>query len=232
VDEGEELGLHGRIASLPAHNFRWGAEWQADDYIVWVEADVRETTMFGENILLSRRIWTGLNEARFWIEDRIANQGFTPAPHMFLQHINLGFPLVDASARLELPPHVTTPRDEDALMGVEHYREFHAPKAGYREQVFYHDLEPDAAGLVKVSLVNPDFNEGRMLGVTLRYAKDQYPILVQWKMMGEGYYVVGLEPANCHVGGRCQERARGSLVTLAPQETRHYRLEIGFTAGE
>jgi hypothetical protein len=40
--------------------------------------------------------------------------------------------------------------------------------------------------------------------------------------------VVGLEPANCHVEGRCKERERGSLVMLQPQETRTYQLEIGF----
>jgi hypothetical protein len=62
--------------------------------------------------------------------------------------------------------------------------------------------------------------------VAVRYAKAQDPIFVEWKMMGEGLYVVGLEPANCHVGGRCQERTDGTLPVLAPREKRFYRLEI------
>ena len=47
-------------------------------------------------------------------------------------------------------------------------------------------------------------------------------------MMGEGAYVVGVEPANCHVSGRSAERERGTLQTLQPLETRRYRIEVGF----
>ena len=36
VDEGEELGLHGRVASIPSEKVSWGAEWQANDYVLWV----------------------------------------------------------------------------------------------------------------------------------------------------------------------------------------------------
>jgi hypothetical protein len=46
--------------------------------------------------------------------------------------------------------------------------------------------------------------------------------------MGEGAYVVGVEPANCHVSGRCEERQQGTLQILQPQETRRYRIEVGF----
>jgi hypothetical protein len=85
---------------------------------------------------------------------------------------------------------------------------------------------------VEVRLVNPAFNHQSGvqagLGVYLRYARAEYPIFVEWKMMGEGLYVVGLEPANCHVEGRTKERQRGTLVMLEPGEVRTYRLEIGF----
>jgi hypothetical protein len=225
-DGSEELGLHGRAASIPARQVAWGAEWQADEYIIWVEGKVRETRVFGENLCLHRRIWTKLDARAFWVEDQVENQGFSPTPHMFLQHINLGFPLVDATARLELPPHTTQPRDEEAQKGLATCCEFTAPIPGYQEQVFYHDLQPDEDGQVQVSLVNHAFGGGQGLGVTLRYAKADYPVLVEWKMMGEGLYVVGLEPANCHVGGRCQERQMGTLPFLAPQEKRTYRLEV------
>jgi hypothetical protein len=226
LDGSEELGLHGRVAQIPARQVAWGAEWQGDQYVLWVEGKVRETAVFGENLLLHRRIWTTLDSPTFWVEDRLENQGFSAAAHMFLQHINLGFPLVDETARLELPPHTTQPRDEEARRGLEHCCEFSMPVPGYQEQVFYHDLQPNAAGQVEVRLVNPAFAGGCGLGVRLRYAKADYPIFVEWKMMGEGLYVVGLEPANCHVGGRCQERQMGTLPMLAPQETRTYRLEV------
>ena len=226
VDNGEELGLHGRAAGIPARNLAWGGEWQKNEYVVWVSGSVHEVAMFNYHLQLTRRIYTGLSESRFWMEDEVENLGFTPAPHMFLQHINLGFPLVDSTARLELPQHTLVPRDEDARAGLESYTTFHDPVPGYREQVFYLDLTPDERGKVEVKLVNPAFNNGQGLGVALRYALADYPVLVEWKQMGEGFYVVGLEPANCRAGGRVAERENGTLVMIAPGEVRKYKIEI------
>ena len=228
-DQGEALGLHGRLSNLPARDVCWGGEWQGDDYLIYVQGALRETAVFGEDILLVRRIWMNLGEPRFRIEDRVENQGFSPVPHMFLQHINLGFPLVDASTRLELPKRRTQPRDAAAKPGLDYCCEFSEPVPGYQEQVFYHDLESDSDGMVVVRLVNPEFNDGSGLEVSIKYRRSEYPILVQWKMMGEGLYVVGLEPANCHVEGRCAERERGTLQILQPGEVRIYHLEIEFS---
>jgi hypothetical protein len=67
--------------------------------------------------------------------------------------------------------------------------------------------------------------------VTWTYRKEEFPVLVEWKMMGEGLYVVGVEPGNCHVEGRVSERERGTLQVLAPHEERSYRIEITFARG-
>jgi hypothetical protein len=81
---------------------------------------------------------------------------------------------------------------------------------------------------VEVRLNNPNFNAGQGLGVAWRYAKSEYPVLVEWKMMRAGSYVVGVEPGNCHVEGRVAERERGTLQMIAPQETRTFNLELEF----
>ncbi len=227
-DRGEALGQHGRVAGIPAREVRWGGDWRGDDYFLWVEGTVRQVAMFGEDISLQRRIGTWLGGTRFWIEDFVENHSFNSVPHMFLQHFNLGFPLVDAGTRLELSEHTTEPRDEAAQAGIESYNIFEEPQVGYREQVFYHSLQADAKGQVEVRLVNPHFAGSRELCVYWRYALAEYPVLAEWKMMGEGPYVVGIEPANCHVGGRAAERERGSLQILLPHETRRYRIEVGF----
>jgi hypothetical protein len=226
VDGTSELGLHGQVSNSPARNVSWGADWTGDDYILWVQGSVLETAVFGEYLVLTRRVWIGLGDPQIWIEDRIENRGFTTAPLMFLQHINLGFPLVDANSRLELPPHRTLARDDDATNGLTQCCNFSEPLTSFREQVFYHDVEPDGQGMIEVGMKNPEFDRSRGLGVTLRYAKEHYPVLVEWKMMREGCYVVGLEPANCHVEGRCRERELGTLQRIAPQEGRVFGLEI------
>jgi hypothetical protein len=46
-------------------------------------------------------------------------------------------------------------------------------------------------------------------------------------MMGEGLYVLGLEPSNCGtLAGRAGARAGGLLPELAAGESRTYRLEL------
>lgn len=228
--DGEALGLHGRIASTPAREVRWGGDWKGDDYYLWVEGSARQASMFGENLSLRRRVGMWLGGERFWIEDVVTNHGFQPSPHMFLQHFNLGFPLVDAVTKLDLPRHTTQPRDETARAGLADYAGFQMPQAGYQEQVFYHDLQADAGGQVEVRVYNPGFDQGRGLGVYWRYALADYPVLVEWKMMGEGAYVIGIEPANCHVEGRAAEQERGTLQVLQPLETRQYKIEVGFVS--
>jgi hypothetical protein len=65
------------------------------------------------------------------------------------------------------------------------------------------------------------------LGVYVRFSRRQLPCLVEWKMMGERDYVVGIEPATNFVDGRAAERDAGRLQTLEPGESRYYDLELG-----
>lgn len=228
VDGQEELGQHGRAAGTPAGNVSWGGAWDGDSYTVWVEGTIREGVVFGPQVSLHRKLWMKVDEPRFWIEDRVTNESFHPAPLMLLQHFNLGFPLLDASAKLDLPQGSVTPRDATGAQGVDACTSFQAPEAGYREQVFYHDLQADENGWVRVGLRNDTFCGGKGVGVYWKYRKLDYPVLVEWKMMAEGLYVLGVEPANCHVAGRASERERGTLQWLQPHETKTFLIEVGF----
>ena len=228
LDGAEELGQHGRAAGTPASGVSFGGDWAGDQYQVWVEGTVYEGLVFGPNLTMKRKIRMNIGEPRFWIEDTLTNQGFAPVPLMLLQHFNLGYPLLDAGTRLALPRGAVIPRDESAAAGVADWDTFQVPQSGYQEQVFYHDLNPDENGKVIVKLINESFCGGKGLGVYWKYAKADYPVLVEWKMTGEGLYVLGVEPANCHVEGRVHERDMGSLQMLSPQETRTYTIEVGF----
>src|SRR5437879_3825393 len=115
------------------------------------------------------------------------------------------------------------PRDAEAEQDKEKYARFQAPTAGYREKVYRHDLAAGPDGRVAIAVVNRPLGHG----VSLRYAQAALPNFIEWKMMGQGNYVVGIEPANCSVMGRAAERARGTLQVLKPGETRTYELEIG-----
>jgi len=227
TDEGQELGLHGRISYIPARNVYCDAEWQGDEYVMWAQGEMRKAVIFGENIVLRRRIWARLGESRLFIDDIVTNEGYHTTPHMILYHINVGFPVVDVAAELVTSPAEVRPRDAVAEQGLERCNRFEAPTPEYAEQVFYHDLIPDAEGIVWAALANPDFNRGQGIGVYVKVRKAELPYFIEWKQMGEGDYVVGIEPANCLVEGRDVDRAAGRLQFLQPGENREYHLEIG-----
>jgi hypothetical protein len=221
-DEGELLGQHGRLSHLPARHVGSGQEWDMDECSFWVDGELRQARLFGENLCLTRRIEAGLGQNRISIHDTVENLGDTSTPLMLLYHINLGFPLVDASCRLEAPAHQVRPRDKVAEPGIGEWMRMHEPTTGYSEQVFFHDLPVDGEGWASIRLVNPTLR----LWLRVRYQKESLPNLVQWKQMGQGAYVLGLEPSNCGVEGRAKDRARGVLQYLEPDESREFEVEI------
>ena len=188
---------------------------------------MRQFCVFGEALRLTRRITSWLGQDRILIQDRVENMGAKVSPLMILYHINLGFPLLDETARLVAESHLVQPRDSIAEPGLDEWMRFQPPTPGYSEQVFYHDLPADDAGWASIELVNPVID----LSLSVRFKKATLPNLIQWKMMGQGEYVLGLEPANCLVEGRSRERARGTLQTLEPGESRDFQVEIAVSEG-
>ena len=106
-DNGEELGLHGRITNLPAGNVFADGKWENDNYVMWVQGKIREARPFGEKLELSRKISTFMDKPVIIIEDTVENIGFTDYPLMVLYHLNFGFPLLDSSTKIVLPKSVT-----------------------------------------------------------------------------------------------------------------------------
>ena len=227
TDEEEELGLHGRVSNTPARNVWTDGQWEGDEYLMWTQGKVREAVLFGENVIMTRKICAKMGESKLYLHDTVENLGFDPAPHMHLYHINGGFPAVDEGSVLISPTKEALPRDEEAQIDAEHYYRFQAPTPGFKEWVYYHDMEPDSDGYVHAALANKNFNNGQGFGFYVKYLKSQLPRFIEWKMNGEGAYVVGMEPANCLVDGRDKEREQGTLQFLQPGEKREYNLEIG-----
>jgi len=231
VDDGESLGLHGRISHTPASNVWTDGAWRGDEYEMWVRGKMRQAVVFGENLLLDRRIWSRLGQSRIMIRDVVTNEGHRRTPHMMLYHVNFGFPLLAEGTELLAPSRDVRPRDEVAAPGLAVHNRYEAPIDGYEEQCFYHDMVADAEGNVTVMLVNRGYGGGQGLGVYLKYRRAELPLFTQWKMVCSGTYVTGLEPANCLVEGRDKDRERGILQFLEPGESREYLVEIGVLDG-
>lgn len=221
-DAGTEFGQHGRVSNLPAVQVNHRAGWNGDDYELEISGEVRQAALFAENLVLRRRISTALGSNHIRIEDVVTNDGFEPAPHMLLYHFNLGFPLVSEQSGLRVQSEVEA-RDDEARPGLPAWNRFQPPTPGYREQVFIHRPIADPNGMATVELRNPQIG----LGMRWTYSTANLPYLMEWKMMGAGAYVVGVEPANCNgLGGRAATRALGQLPVLEPGESRAYRIDV------
>jgi hypothetical protein len=86
-------------------------------------------------------------------------------------------------------------------------------------------MEAELDGSVPVGIVNRD-----SFGMYVVYNKHQFPQYLEWRMMGEGQYAVGIEPCT-NTFGRGIARELGQLITLQPGERRVYDIEVGVLDG-
>jgi hypothetical protein len=226
-ENGESFGLHGRISNTPAEEVCASTEWKDGVPVLTLSGKMREARLFGENLILERRITCKYGENKILIQNTVENRGFKREAIMLLFHFNLGYPLLDGDAILVTPTGKLTPRDMEAVKGEKAYDQCQPPTSGYSEQVFYHNLRSDQNDDTCVALINKKLE----LGASVHFNKKQLPNFTQWKQMGEGEYVLGMEPCNCNVEGRVNQGNKGNLEYLEPGETRQYDLTIGIADG-
>ena len=220
--EGE--GLHGRLSNIPAENISIRQEWNNDRYELSVTGTVREVSFFGENLELRRTISTAFGDNTISIKDTVVNCGVRPSPLMILYHINAGFPLLSEHSVLEGKVKSTTPRTENAADEIDKWNQFQPPTENYAEQCFFHDIEPDADGLARMILRNPETG----INMTVAYRKKELPYFTQWKMPGQQEYVMGLEPANCHPDGQEKEKENKTLAIIPAGGKTGFFVSINF----
>jgi hypothetical protein len=222
-DEAEYYGLHDRASYLPATHVRVFENWVGENYEIAVEGTMRQTRVFGPNLSLTRRISTTLGASTLRVTDRIVNDGFESSPLVILYHCNFGFPVVSQNSIIRAPSFKCEPRDETAQAGTDNWMKLEAPQTGFAEQVYFHDMTPDENGKVRAEI----WNEKLQFGAFVEYSRAQLPHFTQWKMMGAGNYVNGLEPSNAPLASRAQLRARNLLPIIEPGEEKVFEVELG-----
>ena len=224
-DNGEFLGLHGRISNIPAQDVCVSNKWENDELMMRVEGVVRESKLYGENMTLTREISAKMGENVIYIHDEVENWGFEQQPLTILYHCNFGFPLLDECSYLILPKGSVMPRDEKAEKQLEDYKTFQEPQNNFPETVFFHKSEADEEGNTYAAIFNPTIGQ-QGLGIVIKYNQKNLPYLVQWKNMGNGDYVVALEPSNCYPSGRKGIREQGMLQCIGPGEKKTFDLSF------
>lgn len=94
--------------------------------------------------------------------------------------------------------------------------------------MYLHELAADENGCSFAAVVNRKLG----LGVRLDFDVSLFPYFMEWKSMGAGDYVVGLEPSNSSVHGRGWHERRGDLHTIARQASERKFLTFTVIEGE
>jgi hypothetical protein len=173
---------------------------------------------------LRRRIEARVGESRFTVHDEVVNVGFDPTTHMYLYHVNVGWPVVDEGSEYLIPAPAGVPVAE---YPTRDYRRLTEPNQGFPEECYEHNVVAEPSGTVPVAIVN----RARGLGAYQVYRRDQFPFHTMWRMLGEGTYGVAMEPTTNRDAGRFDARERGELRYLAPGEAKTYDIELGALDG-
>jgi hypothetical protein len=231
-DQGVHHGIHGRVSHIPARDVSARVVELDGRLVAEVSGTVRETDVYGADLVLHRRLRFPAGEPVVEIADEVENRGFVPADLMLLYHVNVGYPVVAPGARLLAPEADVVPRDAPAAALLAEHAAFPEPRDGFEQLVYEHRLREPDVPRASIGVVNPDWRPTGGIGVVVEYDPRQLPHLWQWRMLAPGMYLTGLEPATCGIFGRAAERERGTLVTLAPSERRPFDVTIRALVGE
>lgn len=214
-DNGKSYGLHGAIGNTPADHIYYKTQEDA----IHVHATIHDQVLGGAKLTLERIISISLTDNIITIEDQVSNEGLTDEPVMLLYHINLGYPLLDENATLEINSSNVVPRDAHAAEDLDTWNKMLVPTPNFVEQCYYHKFTESTA---KVTVTNSTIQKG----LELSFDTTAFPEFTEWKMMGERDYVLGIEPCTNTLEGRNGIREKNQLTVLKPGESKKYSAQI------
>ena len=214
---GEWHPLHGRYHSLQAEHI---CSEIVDDEII-ISGIMRETALFGHCLQLKRTIRIPAFGSSVTVQDTLTNQSPNDEEIMMIYHCNFGYPLLSEKLQLILPEErETIPRTPFAKEGLGRECTFETPVLNEEERVYFHKMKKDFSAKLK----NPELD----VEVLFSWSGETLPVLGHWRNMTYGDYVLGLEPSNCYIMGRKEERENGSLVVLKGFESVTNTVSISF----
>ncbi len=216
VDDGEELPLHGTISHTPCESI---SHW-IEDGKIHIKAIIRDASIFSHRLILTREYICPIGENIIYMTDEISNIGASETPLEILYHCNMGYPLLSENARVTIPSTEVLGLTDIASAETDTCLIMEKPQSGYSERCFYHKMHGD----VSVSIFNDEISKG----LEISYNADELKYFTEWKLMGDGEYVLGLEPGNCLPQNRAIMREKGILEFLSPGEKRTYHLKFAF----
>lgn len=212
--DGKDYPMHGRMRTTPAEHVGTDVVREGDTYKLVITGEMREAELFGENMVLRRRIESVLGENSITVTDEVENQAFRPEPLMLLYHCNMGYPFLDENCRLYVPSKSVVGREDFSEQYVDKWDRMEAPIDNECEYVFIHDMQSDGELDTMVLVANHELN----IGLTIEFNQKNLPYFMEWKSLASGDYVLGLEPSNSSVYGKPWHVEHDKVHCLKPFE--------------
>ena len=214
------LTMHGRIGNTPCDNVC--CDLAPDGMSATISGTAKEASLFGCKLTLRRTYTCAYGEDSITFTDVITNNGFERIPVSALYHMNIGYPLLSEDATVVIPTTDVSARTKHAQNHLDEWNKMVPPQHGFEEMCYYHKLSENCYGI-----------DNPAIGVSMRIAFESNGMLdrlIQWRMLGEGEYVMGLEAASCTLEGRKTAVDDGSQKYLDPGESFTNRFTITFKA--
>ncbi len=228
-----EHGLHGRYSNIPAEVLSIKQpDIYSGDLNFEMVGKVRETSIFGPNLEMSRTISGELGSAEIRISDSVRNCGNTSAPLMLLYHINAGWPLIDEGTRVVWKGEREPRETDDQLSSFNKEYNFKVipgpleEHSGFGEDVAF--IKASGEGMANAGFAN-DHEE---IALKIEFSKEQLPWLIHWQHLGRNDYVSALEPATNPPIGQKNAKDQGTLIELEPGEVRSFDLKLTVLSGK
>lgn len=178
--------LHGNI---PAEITRS----ECNENGVFVESIIRDTALFGKNLVLKRKIFSAIGGDSVSVEDTLINEGCKTEEYCLLYHINVGYPMLDNGAKVIADVKSYTPRTAWARQNEATMYEMNASTPNQQETCYFLNLKKP-----EITLVNGKIGKE----FTVSYSGDTLTHFVEWKSMASGDYALGLEPCTTELDDR------------------------------
>lgn len=204
--------VHGSLHNIPAEIVR--AECNSEGIVV--EAIIRDTALFGKNLVLRRRIYSAIGSESLRLEDTLVNEGYRTENYCVLYHVNFGYPLLDEGARIVADVAKCDPRTDWARENEATVCEITEPLPEQKETCYFLTFNQPC-----ISLVNDKLGKS----VTLSYSGDTLPHFVEWKSMACGTYALGFEPTTTELDDRF------AYKTLDAGESVRFWIELDLKSG-
>ncbi|MDO4629303.1 MAG: aldose 1-epimerase family protein [Planctomycetia bacterium] len=216
--------LHGHIQNTPANELQLEIDPEREE--IRLTGYIDEGRLFFNALTLKSVVTIPFSGASFKVDDTIINRSERSAELELLYHVNIGQPVADDGARIEIPFKKQVPRCSWAAKNQKEYMKYHAPVVGEPEMCYFYELSADDAGNTQTFLHNPVGN----FGIALAFNKNEFPYFCQWKAQhgaADGY-VTGMEPCINFPNTRSFEQKNGRVAVLNSGESRHFGLEFRF----